>query len=226
MRLVSIPTRLFPSAWAMLLCGLLASLPGFAATTTGETGGARAPTWATPLNGTFNLYRMSPTLYRSALPARANRQQLEKLGVRTVISFIEDSDAPWLGDSSVQRVNIPLHADRVDDADVIEVLRAVQRAQANGPVLIHCKHGRDRTGLMAAMYRQVIEGWSKQAALDEMQHGGFGDPRRMEDAIAYVESADAPAIRRALANGDCSTSPFSTCLVQGWLQQRVEASAD
>ncbi len=221
MKFVSIPTRHFPSAWAMLLCGLLAWLPGVAA----ATPDARTPSWATPLNRTFNLYRMSPSLYRSALPARANLPQLEKLGVRTVISFIEDSDAPWLGDSRVQRVNIPLHADRVDDADVIEVLRAVQRAQANGPVLIHCKHGRDRTGLMAAMYRQVIEGWSKQAALDEMQHGGFGDPQRMEDATAYVESADVPAIRRALASGDCSTSPFSTCHLQGWLE-RFQASTD
>lgn len=226
MPIVSSLLRHHLPAWALLLCGSLAAVPGFAAVGSNGQVAERAAHWATPVNRDFNLYRMSPDLYRSALPGQANREQLERLGVRTVISFIEDSDAPWLGDARVQRLNIPLHADRVDDADVIEVLRTLQRAQANGAVLIHCKHGRDRTGLMAAMYRQVIQGWSKQAALDEMHHGGFGDPQRMEDATAYVESADIPAIRLALANGDCSTSPFSTCHVQSWLQQRFEARAD
>ncbi len=226
MSLVSIRSSFQPCAWALLLCGSLAAFPGFAAVDAGEPNAERPAVWAAPVNEAFNLYRMSPELYRSALPGQANREQLERLGVRTVISFIEDSDAPWLGDASVQRVNIPLHADRVDDADVVEVLRRVQRAQADGAVLIHCKHGRERTGLMAAMYRQVIQGWSKQAALDEMHHGGFGDPQRMEDATAYVEGADIPAIRLALANGDCSPSPFSTCHLQSWLQQRFEASAD
>ncbi|MNP11586.1 hypothetical protein D3C76_1037810 [compost metagenome] len=84
---------------------------------------------------------------------------------------------------------------------------------------MHCKHGRDRTGLFAAMYRTVIEGWSKEDALKEMREGGFGDPAYMDDAIAYVENADVPALREALASGDCSTSLLSSCRVLAWLDE-------
>ncbi|MCY1396347.1 hypothetical protein D9M71_113160 [compost metagenome] len=89
-------------------------------------------------------------------------------------------------------------------------------AERLGPVLIHCKHGRDRSGLMAAMYRTVVQRWSKAEALREMRQGGFGDPQAMADAVAYVEKADVKGIRRALVRGDCSTSLVSLCRVRSW----------
>ena len=35
----------------------------------------------------------------------------------------------------------------------------------NGPFLIHCQHGADRTGLMSAMYRILEQGWTPEDAL-------------------------------------------------------------
>ncbi len=179
----------------------------------------RPDTWAAPVDQSFNLYRMTPRLYRSALPGGRDLPLLEQLQVKTVVSFIKDNDAEWLGESSIERISIPLHADRVNDADVIRVLHILQDKQADGPVLMHCKHGRDRTGLMAAMYRTVIQGWSKQEALDEMRNGGYGDAQDMDDATRYVENADVEKIRDAFVNGECSTTWLSTCYVRNWLTQ-------
>ncbi|MFV3303880.1 dual specificity protein phosphatase family protein [Pseudomonas sp. NY15181] len=167
--------------------------------------------WAKPVDKSFNLYQMSPTLYRSALPGSQNLPELEQLKVKTVVSFIKDDDKTWIGEQPIDVVSFPTHADRVDDADVLKVLRIVQQAQQQGPVLMHCKHGRDRTGLFAAMYRTVVEGWSKEDALKEMTQGGFGTEDDMTDAIAYVQKADVDKLRQALASGACSTSVFSTC---------------
>jgi protein-tyrosine phosphatase len=174
--------------------------------------------WAVPVDKSFNLYRMSPTLYRSALPDTHKLPVLQSLQVHTVLSFIKDNDATWLGQTPIRRLNIPLHADRVDDADVLRVLRTLQEAEKLGPVLMHCKHGRDRTGLMAAMYRTVIQGWSKDDAISEMRDGGFGDVRDMTDAIHYVEQADIARIRQALVAGECSTKQLSTCKISTWIQ--------
>ncbi len=167
--------------------------------------------WAKPVDKSFNLYQMSPTLYRSALPASQNLPELQQLKVKTVVSFIKDDDKTWIGEQPIDVVSFPTHADRVDDADVLKVLRILQQAQQQGPVLMHCKHGRDRTGLFAAMYRTVVEGWSKEDALKEMTQGGFGTEDDMTDAIAYVQKADVDKLRQALASGACSTSVFSTC---------------
>ncbi|MCY1441921.1 hypothetical protein D9M71_582610 [compost metagenome] len=54
-----------------------------------------------------------------------------------------------------------------------------------------------------------------------MREGGFGDPAYMDDAIDYVTNADVPALREALASGDCSTSLFSSCRVLAWLDEPV-----
>ncbi|MBV7515844.1 dual specificity protein phosphatase family protein [Pseudomonas sp. PDM25] len=178
-----------------------------------------ASAWATPVDKAFNLYEMTPTLYRSALPNGEGLSMLLRLKIRTVVSFIKEDDAVWLGDTLVKHVNIPLHADRVDDADVLRVLRVVQEAQAEGPVLMHCKHGRNRTGLMAAMYRVVVQDWSKEDALKEMQYGGYGSFEELTDATRYVEKADVTQLRLAMARGECNTTRFSSCYVRKWLTQ-------
>jgi protein-tyrosine phosphatase len=43
------------------------------------------------------------------------------------------------------------------------------------PVLIHCKAGLHRTGLMTAIYRMEYEHWTTAAAVREMRANGFGD---------------------------------------------------
>ncbi|MFV3414208.1 tyrosine-protein phosphatase [Pseudomonas nitroreducens] len=173
--------------------------------------------WAKPVDKSFNLYQMSPTLFRSALPRSADLPELQRLQVKTVVSFIKDDDHEWIGQHDMQAVSFPTHADRVDDADVLEVLRTLRSAEQKGPVLMHCKHGRDRTGLFAAMYRTVIQGWSKEDALKEMVQGGFGAEDDMTDAIAYVQKADIGKLQQALASGECSTSAFAGCQLKAWL---------
>ncbi len=46
---------------------------------------------------------------------------------------------------------------------------------ANYPVLIHCKAGLHRTGVLAAVYRMEYQGWTRQEAYDELRDHGFGD---------------------------------------------------
>jgi tyrosine-protein phosphatase SIW14 len=43
------------------------------------------------------------------------------------------------------------------------------------PILLHCKAGLHRTGLMTALYRIEKEGWSRGAAVRELRANGFGD---------------------------------------------------
>jgi protein tyrosine/serine phosphatase len=42
------------------------------------------------------------------------------------------------------------------------------------PVLIHCKAGLHRTGVMAAIYRMEYDGWSRNDAMRELKAHGFG----------------------------------------------------
>ncbi|WP_447787762.1 MULTISPECIES: dual specificity protein phosphatase family protein [Pseudomonas] len=183
-----------------------------------DTALPRPAEWAQSVEVQYNLYRMSPTLYRSALPDSGAVPLLERLKIATVINFLPESDSRWLSTPGITQIQLPYRTNHVDDRDVLKALRTIQTAEAKGPVLMHCKHGSDRTGLMAAMYRVVVQGWSKEDALNEMTQGGFGDSTHFKEGVRYMMQADVEKLRTALANGDCSTSPFASCSMNNWFK--------
>jgi len=182
-----------------------------------DTTSLRSPEWAQPVGDRYNLHQMTPTLYRSALPDSKAAPLLEQLKIGTVINFLPEPDSNWLKAPGIRQVQLSYRTNHVDDSDVLAALRAIREAEADGPVLMHCKHGSDRTGLMAAMYRVVIQGWSKEDALNEMTLGGFGTSNGFKDGVRYMMKADIDKLRTALANGDCSTSAFALCSMNSWL---------
>lgn len=200
------------------LCLTLLALVALPRAQADESTIPRPAQWAQPIAAQYNLYQMSPTLYRSALPDSTAQPLLEKLHISTVINFLPETDDTWLKTPGVTQVQLPYRTNHVDDADVLAALRAIQTAQAQGPVLMHCKHGSDRTGLMSAMYRVVVQDWSKQDALQEMTQGGFGENSHFKDGMDYMMKADIVQLRTALSSGACSTSPFASCVVMNWLK--------
>ena len=57
-------------------------------------------------------------------------------------------------------------------ADVENCLALI--AGAPKPVLVHCWHGSDRTGIVVAAYRIVFEKWSVEEAEKEFRDERFG----------------------------------------------------
>jgi len=51
---------------------------------------------------------------------------------------------------------------------------AIMDDPANYPVLLHCRAGLHRTGVLAAAYRMEYQGWSSAEALQELREHGFG----------------------------------------------------
>jgi tyrosine-protein phosphatase SIW14 len=43
------------------------------------------------------------------------------------------------------------------------------------PVLIHCRAGLHRTGVLTAVYRMEYDGWTPHQAIEEMKWNGFGE---------------------------------------------------
>ena len=156
--------------------------------------------WAVPitLEGVPNLHQIAPHLYRSEQPTALGMKNLEKLGIRTVINL------RWFNNDRKEALGTALRTERVkiltwdiDDEHVIEVMRMLKNAD-NGPFLIHCKHGADRTGLMTAMYRILEQGWSAEDALEELTKGGYGYHSIWTNILDYVRSVDVEKLRAAI----------------------------
>jgi protein tyrosine/serine phosphatase len=182
-------------ALAAPACALAQAAPAAAPPAT-----TRNANWAVPiaLEGVPNLHRIADHLYRSEQPTADGFRNLEKLGIRTVINlryFNSDDDEAEGTQLNLHRVKILTW--RAGDHHVVEVMRLL-RQKENGPFLIHCQHGADRTGLMSAMYRMLEQNWSAQQALDELVDGGYGFHSMWKNIKTYVLSVDVPRLRAAV----------------------------
>lgn len=161
----------------------------------------RPTAWAVPvtLDGVHNLYRVTSTLYRCAQPDAAGMKQLETLGIKTVINLRQfHSDSTEVEGTRLLNEELSVKTWHIEDEDVIRVLRILGKPE-NGPFLIHCKHGSDRTGLMCAMYRIVVQGWTKEAAIDELKNGGYGYWAGWTNIISYLKEVDIERMKKAVA---------------------------
>jgi protein tyrosine/serine phosphatase len=156
--------------------------------------------WAEPvmLEGVPNLHRVSPMLYRSEQPTSLGMKNLEKLGIRTVINlrYFNNDDKEVRG-TSLRTERTKILTWRIGDKHVIEVMRMLKQSE-NGPFLIHCQHGADRTGLMSAMYRVLEQGWTPSDALAELTDGGYGYHSMWKNIRRYLESVDVEKLRAAI----------------------------
>ena len=185
---------------AGLLCALgltlvLSLAPVSAAESAAQIG--RPAAWATPVDPAFNLYRITPTLYRSRQIEAQDIAELKQLGIRNVVSLRAfHSDRDVLKGSGIAHTRIKVLTWNIGDDDVVKALRAIRRAEKEGPVLLHCQHGADRTGLVSAMYRMVFQGWTREQALEELQSGDFGYHTLWKNIPDYLRSVDVESIRR------------------------------
>lgn len=136
-------------------------------------------------------------LYRSGqMTAEGFFDAITRLGIRTVINCqneFPDPDLPlsfWNRDTiresalcrdlGVRYVHLEpdLVAHRCDFTArprvIDEFFSWIDDPEAR-PILLHCKAGLHRTGVLIAAYRQEYDGWGPGAALEELKAHGFGD---------------------------------------------------
>jgi protein tyrosine/serine phosphatase len=160
----------------------------------------RPSQWAVPiqLSGVPNLHKIDDNLYRSAQPTKQGMKNLRKFGIKTIINLRAfHSDADELRGTGLLDKELSVKSWHIEDEDVVRVLKII-REKENGPFLIHCQHGADRTGVMSAMYRIVEQGWSKDKAIEEMVYGGYGFHSIWSNIIHYVKNLDIGKIKSAL----------------------------
>lgn len=162
----------------------------------------RDPTWARPVAvaGAANLHRVAEGVYRCAQPnAQALAAMQQALGLRTVLNLRHHhDDQDEAKGLPLTLVEVPLDAWEADEPALVRAVVALMDP-ARRPILVHCQHGADRTGLVVALYRVAAEGWTREAAAAEMIDGGFGFHAMWRDIAAYIRTLDEARFRRLVA---------------------------
>lgn len=148
-----------------------------------------------------NFYQVSADLYRSAQPSAVTFKAMEKLGLKTVLSLRSPgADLELIRNTNLNLVEDPIQAENVDDEIIIKALRLINESPK--PVLVHCHRGADRTGAVVAAYRIIIEGWDKEAAIDELIYGGYDFNTQLSCIPEYLLNMNVTKIRSAVLSPD------------------------
>lgn len=185
-------------------CSHTAVLPLGANNNTRQTSNPASNRWAEPLTcaGLPNLHKVSDDLYRGAQPTAEGIKQLQAMGIKTVINLrSSDTDRDILNAAGPAGEHIPMVAWHARDDDVVRFLQIVTD-ESRLPAFVHCRRGADRTGLMVAVYRIVVQGWDKEQALVEMTQGGFRFYSGWQNLARYIEDLDVDAIRQRAGIGE------------------------
>ena len=122
--------------------------------------------------GLPNFARVSDGLYRGAQPTADGFRRLREMGVKTVVSLRSvHSDRDLLKGTGMRYVRIRCEAWDPDSDEYAAFLK-VALAPENQPVFVHCQQGVDRTGVAVASYRMVVQGWTAEAAIAELDRFG------------------------------------------------------
>jgi protein tyrosine phosphatase (PTP) superfamily phosphohydrolase (DUF442 family) len=190
--------------WGPVVLSLLLGVWASAGTASPLPPLPRPAEWATVVDGTSvsNLYRVEDGLYRGAQPTPAGFKELVALGVRSVLDLAGGPGDDTLIEKGVEKgsltlFHVPMSAFGLRDDRVLDALR-IMADPKNRPLLIHCQHGADRTGAMVALYRVVVQGWTAENAVEEMNRGGYHHSGLFKNLETYVLKADAAAIRQKL----------------------------
>lgn len=155
--------------------------------------------------GTPNLHRVDQKVWRSGQPARCDFRTLEKEGIGEVLCLRR-----WHSDKDEARGlklhHIRMNAGDIRDADIVAALKVMVAAEK--PLLVHCFHGADRTGVVVAMYRMVVQEWPREKAIAELTDPRHGHHAEVFPNIReYLETVDVEKIRREAGLTPRSAAP-------------------
>jgi len=140
------------------------------------------------VEGVKNFGQVTEKFFRGGAVTSAGVDNLASLGVRT---FIDLRDKPSPGEPEACKRNFIKYykfsmdgSVTPDDRAVNEIISIIKNAKQ--PVYVHCSAGKHRTGMIAAIFRTRVQGWSKEQAWAEQQSYGFGLAEEHKALYTYV----------------------------------------
>lgn len=174
-----------------LLPAAILFVSAFALALLGATPSAREE-----VNGVPNFAVVSPVLSRGAQPTREGFRQLREQGIRTVVALRwEHSDDAALAGLGLNSYRLRAKQWHPENEDVVRAMKVILTAEYQ-PVFVHCQAGKDRTGLVVAVYRILVDGWSVNDAIAERKM--FGATDFWEENKAYLRRLGSAEARRDL----------------------------
>src|SRR5689334_13589506 len=161
-----------------------------------------APAWAAtsaPVRrlvekGVPNFGKLNAQVWRSGQPTREGYKTLAAQGLKTVVNLRKESETDKdLLPKGVQYFYIPITDNCAPTEEQGKEFLKIVSDPKNWPVLVHCKGGEGRAGVMAALVRHSFDGWKYDQIMREVSnfritHFGLVRVRMVGSQQSYIRN--------------------------------------
>jgi protein tyrosine phosphatase (PTP) superfamily phosphohydrolase (DUF442 family) len=123
-----------------------------------------------------NFGKVNDNYYRGGQPKREDYARLAAFGIRTVVDLRQSpppDERTIVETAGMKFYSIPMNESHPPSESTIRQFLQVVNDTANQPVFVHCRGGRIRAGVTAAVYRINHDGWTSDQAYAEMKKYHF-----------------------------------------------------
>lgn len=113
----------------------------------GQNSHKRPDRWATKYENPYlkKIWKLNDTILRSDQPDEEGFIFLDKISVKSVLNLrSHHNDKEIMGNLEIIEYNVEMKAEAFTDNEIIAALKIISNSPK--PLVIHCKHGSDRTG--------------------------------------------------------------------------------
>jgi protein tyrosine/serine phosphatase len=118
-------------------------------------------------------------LYRSGQPRGPGLEFVRLHGIRTLINVRRpDSDGTaeekaFAAEKGLNFYNFSIGSNHREIDEAVKRFLAIVADKSNWPILVHCSQGKERSGVLSAIYRIEHDRWSNEQALEETYRLGL-----------------------------------------------------
>ncbi|RKF66873.1 putative tyrosine-protein phosphatase C17A3.03c [Golovinomyces cichoracearum] len=148
-----------------------------------------------------NFGIVAPGIYRSSFPISEDFQYLQSLQLKTILSLVKKDFSlefqDFVKSNNINHIVLDMIGTKkveISEAMMKNII-SIALDQSRYPILIHCNHGRHRTGCAVAAVRYV-KGWELKNTLRE--YHDFAAPKARECDINYITNLQGSTLRSAL----------------------------
>ncbi|KAI0428772.1 tyrosine phosphatase family-domain-containing protein [Xylaria sp. FL1042] len=146
-----------------------------------------------------NFATVSEGLYRSGYPETADYPFIQSLKLKTIVSLVNkelpDGYQTFIQDNQITHKIFAMAGTKKEEIP-IEMMRSIYTVvsdRKNYPLLIHCNHGRHRTGCVVGVLRKSNQ-WSMKRILDE--YTTFAESKVRDVDIKYLADFELSNLMR------------------------------
>ncbi|EGX93890.1 tyrosine phosphatase [Cordyceps militaris CM01] len=154
-----------------------------------------------PLDGRpLNFGVVVPGFYRSSYPKQHDFDFIKSLKLKTIVTLVkkdefQDDLAAFADVNGIRQVTFDMKGTKKEaiPLDTMADILQLTLDKRNYPLLVHCNHGKHRTGCVVAAARRVA-GWEVDPALEEYR--AFASPKTRDCDIDYINAFQSSLIPR------------------------------